>query len=255
VAAAGLSQQERERYLRQLPIPGWGEEVQQRLKEATVFVAGAGGLGSPLLMYLTAAGVGTLRVCDSGRVELSNLNRQLLYSQADVGRNKAETARKTLRRLNPHVRVQALARHIAADSVAELAGDAALIVDCLDNFPTRFTLNEHCVRTGTPLLHAGVTGLGGQIVLLHPPRTACLACLVAPPVEEPVAGEPPVPFPILGATAGVLGCLQAMEALKYLSGLGSLLEGRLLFCDGEAAAFHEVLLEKDPRCPVCRSSR
>ena len=239
-----LSPRELERYHRQLILPGWGTEAQARLRAATVFIAGAGGLGSPVAQYLAAAGVGTLRICDAGLVELSNLNRQLLHAEADLGRPKVRSARRTVRRVNPHVRVVPLRAVIDERSVEALVGEAGLILDCLDNFPTRQVLNAFAVRRSLPMIHAGVTGYCGQITFLHPPATACLACIVpqSPPQEL---------FPILGATAGLLGCLEALEALKYLTGGGPLLAGRLLFCDGAAMQFQEVAIQRDPRCPVC----
>jgi len=239
-----LSPRELERYHRQLILPGWGTEAQARLRAATVFIAGAGGLGSPVAQYLAAAGVGTLRICDAGLVELSNLNRQLLHAEADLGRPKVRSARRTVRRVNPRVRVVPLRAVIDGPSVEALVGEAGLILDCLDNFPTRQVLNAFAVRRSLPMIHAGVTGYCGQITFLHPPATACLACIVpqSPPQEV---------FPILGATAGLLGCLEALEALKYLAGGGPLLAGRLLFCDGAAMQFQEVAIQRDPRCPVC----
>jgi molybdopterin/thiamine biosynthesis adenylyltransferase len=239
-----LTGREWERYHRQLILPGWGEETQERLKRATVFIAGAGGLGSPVGLYLAAAGVGTLRICDSGAVELSNLNRQILHADRDLGQRKVRSARRMLARVNPLVRVVPLHAEMSESAIEGLVGDAGLLVDCLDNFETRLVLNSFAVRRSLPLIHAGVTGYCGQITFLHPPGTACLACLVpqAPPRET---------FPILGATAGMLGCLEALEALKYLAAQGALLSGRLLFCDGAGMQFQEVAIQKDPRCPVC----
>jgi molybdopterin/thiamine biosynthesis adenylyltransferase len=239
-----LTAEDRERYHRQILLPEWGEEAQARLASATVVVAGAGGLGSPVAAYLAAAGVGTLRVCDSGRVELSNLNRQILHGQADLGKAKPESAEQSLSRLNPRVRVVPLTGGITADSVARLVADASLIVDCLDNFETRFVINRHALESGIPFVHAGVQGFCGQIGFFNPPWTACLACLIP---------DPPAPalFPIVGATAGLLGCLEALEALKYLTGTGQALRGRLLFCDAAAMEFQEISLERDPACPVC----
>jgi adenylyltransferase/sulfurtransferase len=239
-----LSPRELERYHRQLILPGWGQETQARLLQATVFIAGAGGLGSPVAQYLAAAGVGALRICDAGRVELSNLNRQLLHADRDLKRPKASSAARTVRRVNPHVRVVPLQATIEESTIEALVGEAELILDCLDNFPTRQVLNAYAVRRSLPMVHAGVTGYCGQITFLHPPATACLACIVpeSPPQEV---------FPILGATAGLLGCLQALEALKYLTGGGPLLVGRMLFCDGSAMQFQEVALARDPHCPVC----
>ena len=245
---ARLSEEERQRYHRQILIPGWGEEGQLRLGAATVFVAGAGGLGSPLSLYLAAAGVGTLRVCDFGQVELSNLNRQILHGQGDIGRPKPDSAGESLARLNPHTRMVLLKEPISRDSISSLVGEASLIVDCLDNFETRYVINEFALRSGIPFIHAGVQGLCGQIGLFNPPQTACLACLIP---EAPPAAL----FPILGATAGLVGCLQALEALKHLSGVGETLRGRLLFCDGASMDFQTVTLERDPACLVCGPRR
>jgi adenylyltransferase/sulfurtransferase len=242
--ATKLTPEDRERYHRQMILPSWGEEAQRALKDSCVFIAGAGGLGSPVAFYLAAAGVGTLRICDSGDVELSNLNRQILHAELRIGKNKALSAAETLRGVNSSVEVVALKETISRSNVGALAGEARLLIDCLDNFETRYILNEHALRTGLPLVHAGVNGLCGQIAFIHPPRTACLACLVA---EAP----PPEMFPILGATAGALGCLEALEALKYLTGTGELLEGRLLFFDGETMQVQEVSFDKDPECRVC----
>jgi molybdopterin/thiamine biosynthesis adenylyltransferase len=246
--AAKLTPEEKQRYDRQMILPSWGEEAQRFLKDSCVFVAGAGGLGSPVAIYLAAAGVGALRICDSGEVELSNLNRQILHGDDRIGEKKALSAERTLRAVNPSVRIIPLTETIEENNIASLVGDACLMVDCLDNFKTRYVLNDYAVKTGLPLVHAGVNGLCGQIAFIHPPETACLACLVP-------EGPPPEIFPILGATAGVLGCLEAMEALKYLTGTGELLKGRLLFCDGEAMQFQEVSFDTDPECRVCGSGR
>jgi molybdopterin-synthase adenylyltransferase len=242
-----LTPMELKRYHRQIILPGWGQEAQEKLARATVFIAGLGGLGSPLAMYLAAAGVGTLRLCDAGKVELSDLNRQLLHSERGLNRPKTRSARQTLRRVNPHVRVVPLRATIDENSAESLVGGASLIVDCLDNFPARLALNSLAVARGLPLIHAGVSGFCGQITFLHPPETACLACMVR---EIPSQGI----NPILGPTAGLLGCLEALEALKFLTGTGPLLRGRLLFCDLASSRFEEVAIERDPRCPVCGDS-
>jgi adenylyltransferase/sulfurtransferase len=246
--AATLTPGEKQRYNRQMILPSWGETAQGILKNSCVFIAGAGGLGSPVALYLAAAGVGALRVCDSEEVELSNLNRQILHGDDRIGERKALSADRTLKAVNPLVEIIPLTENIEPDNIGSLVGDARLMIDCLDNFQTRYILNEYAVKTGTALVHAGVNGLCGQIAFIHPPQTACLACLVP-------EGPPPEIFPILGATAGVLGCLEAMEALKYLTGTGELLKGRLLFCDGEAMQFQEVSFDKDPECRVCGSGR
>jgi adenylyltransferase/sulfurtransferase len=245
--AASLTPEERERYHRQLILPDWGAKAQRALKRSCVFIAGAGGLGSPVALYLAAAGVGTLRICDSGKVELSNLNRQILHGVDRIGANKALSAVATLQAVNPTVEVVPLDDTITAASAASLIGESDLMIDCLDNFNTRYILNDHAVKSGLPLVHAGVNGFCGQLTFIHPPHTACLACLVA---EAP----PPGTFPILGAAAGAVGCLEALEALKYLTGSGELSKGRLLFFDGESLEVQEVRFDKDPECSVCGST-
>jgi adenylyltransferase/sulfurtransferase len=246
--AVSLTPEDYQRYHRQMILPSWGEEAQRALKQSCVFIAGAGGLGSPVAFYLAAAGVGTLRICDSGVLELSNLNRQILHGDDRIGANKAFSAAKTLQVVNPSVRVIPLTDTVTFDNVETLIGEARLLIDCLDNFETRYILNDHAVKSGLPLVHAGVNGYCGQITFIQPPQTPCLACLVA---EAP----PPEIFPILGATAGAVGCLEAMGALKYLTGNGELLKGRLLFFDGESMQIQEVSFEKDPECRVCGAGR
>ena len=239
-----LSEQERERYHRQIIFPGWGPEAQETIKNSTVFIAGAGGLGSPVSMYLAVAGVGTLRICDCGKPELSNLNRQILHDDSRIGMNKALSARQTLERLNPDIRVEARTDIIDDDSVAEIIGKADLIMDCLDNFDTRHVLNRYALQENIPMIHGGVFGMSGQITFLHPPETPCLWCI------QP-GSPPPVLFPIVGATAGVIGTLQALEALKYLSGVGTVLKSNLRIWDGAEMDFTLLPHKKNPGCPVC----
>lgn len=239
-----ITDQEKERYNRQMLLPGWEEISQKNLKESVVFIAGAGGLGSPVSIYLACAGTGCLRICDSGNMELSNLNRQILHDDRDLEKNKAESAKVTINRMTPHVDVKALSERITNENIRSLVGNARLMIDCLDNFDTRFILNDYAVKTGLPLIHGGVTGLSGQVSFIKPPETPCLACFVHEPPSSSV-------FPILGATAGVVGCIQALEALKYLTGTGSLLKKRILFWDGEYMRFYTVSQSKDPDCKVC----
>lgn len=239
-----LSEQELKRYTRQMMLPQWGEETQRKLKASTVFVAGAGGLGSPVAMYLAVAGVGHIRICDFDAPELSNLNRQILHDESRIGTNKAVSGQQTLNRLNPNVRVTALTTRIDEESVDHLLGDAKVIVDCMDNFPTRFVMNRAAIRHHIPLVHGSIWGLDGRISFLRPPQTACLECLFseAPPKEI---------FPVLGATPGVIGTLQAMETIKYLADLPSGLAGKLLAWDGLAMEFRILPLFKDPTCAAC----
>lgn len=250
----GFSDRERERYARQIVLPGWGEEGQRKLKQATVFVAGAGGLGSSAIFYLAAAGVGCIRVCDRGRIELANLNRQILHEERTIGMRKSISARKTVARLTREVVVVPLAVEMSAENVEELAAGADILLDCLDNVPGRMVLNGLSVRSHIPMVHAGVRALGGQLSFLRPPATPCLACFMEEPADGSgadgldAAQQPP---PILGATAGVVGCLQALEALKYITGIGERAENRLVFFDGEAMSFDEVRIARNPGCPVC----
>ncbi|MHC4249887.1 MAG: HesA/MoeB/ThiF family protein [Planctomycetota bacterium] len=240
------------RYRRQMILPGWGEDAQAKLKTATVFIAGAGGLGSAVGTYLAAAGVGRIRLCDGGAVERSNLNRQTLYTAGDVGRQKVEAAGEALGRLNPHVEVAGLGRRLAENTVAELVADSGVAVDCLDNFASRLVLNEHAVRVSLPFVHAGARGMSGQLTFIKPPETPCLRCAFPSRGAAPDAdADEDEALPIVGAAPGVMGSLEALEALKYLTGTGELLMGRLLVWDGAAATFEEVAVQKDPACPVC----
>lgn len=225
-------------------LSGWGDAAQERLRAATVFIAGAGGLGSPVAVALAQAGVGTLRICDCDTPELSNLNRQFLHDESRIGMNKAESARRTLARINPHVRVEAVPERLDDANVDRLLGEAQLILDCLDNYPARFVLNRAACRKGIPLVHGSIWGFEGRVTFIHPPKTPCLACIfpAAPPAQT---------FPVVGTTPGATGMLQATEALKYLAGVGDLLTGRLLCCDFQDMRFLEVRVRKDPACPAC----
>jgi molybdopterin/thiamine biosynthesis adenylyltransferase len=239
-----LTDQDRQRYQRQMMMAGWGEEGQEKLKAAHVFVAGAGGLGSPASIYLAVAGVGRITICDFDSPDLSNLNRQILHNDARIGVNKAVSAEMTLRALNPSIEVAATTTRIEAENVDELVGEAQLIMDCMDNFPTRYLLNACALRKGIPFVHGSVWGLEGKLTFIQAPETACLQCIFP-------AAPPRALFPVLGATPGVIGCLQAMEAVKYLTGVGETLKGRMLIWDGVDQEFLTCPTRRDPQCPVC----
>lgn len=242
-----LSDREKERYHRQIIFQNWGEEAQEKLKKSKVFIAGAGGLGSPVSMYLAVAGVGTLRICDCGVPELSNLNRQILHDDSRIGINKAISAKETLKKLNPEIKLESLPNKITIENVADLIGNVDLIIDCLDNFDTRHILNRYAVKNRIPMIHAGVYGMQGQVTFIKSPKTPCLWCV------HP-GSQPLVVFPIIGATAGIVGGIQALEAIKYLSGIGVNLEETLLFWDGTKMEFNHLHQKKDPNCPVCGSA-
>jgi molybdopterin-synthase adenylyltransferase len=239
-----LTERDRERYRRQLLIPGWGEEAQQKLKNSKVLIAGAGGLGSPVAYYLAAAGVGSLVICDDGKLELSNCNRQILYWETDLGVAKAEAAAERIYEFNRDIEILPLSERIDDDSIERLAGGADLIVDCLDNFETRYVLNRFSVRTKMPFVHAGVSCFAGQLTFIAPPETPCLACIFPEVPEQETV-------PILGTTTGVIGSLSAMEACKYLAGVGENIKSKLIIWDGEEQIFDTVEITKSETCPVC----
>jgi molybdopterin/thiamine biosynthesis adenylyltransferase len=239
-----LTDTDKTRYHRQMLIEGWGEEGQRRLKEASVFVAGAGGLGSPVSIYLAVAGVGRIAICDADRVELSNLNRQILHNDARIGARKAASAARALQEMNPTIAIEAHADYLDEESVARIVGQPDVVVDCLDNYETRYLLNRYCLERGIPFVHGAVQGLMGQVTFLAPPETPCLRCIFpeAPPRSI---------FPVLGATPGIIGTIQAMETLKHLSGVGETLRGTLLIFDGEAMEFMPIRAGRAPSCPDC----
>lgn len=232
------------RYNRQMILDGWGEDGQSKLKEARVFLAGAGGLGSPVAIYLTVAGVGEVAICDNDRVELSNLNRQILHNDMRIGQLKAESAGDTLRSLNPDITITTYAARLEEGNLNKMIGGADLVVDCLDNYETRYLLNRWCAGQGIPFVHGAVWGLMGQMTFLHPPETPCLECIFPNPPPKEV-------FPVVGVTPGVIGTLQAMETLKYLTGIGEILKGRLLIFDGDLMNFETVAVKRISSCPVC----
>lgn len=237
-----LSERERERYRRQTMI--FGEEAQERLKKATVFIAGAGGLGCPIALYLAAAGVGRIRLADQDTVDLSNLNRQVLHATPDLGRPKVVSAAEKLAALNPEIAVEAVRTVIDAATVADLAAGADVIVDAMDTFETRYLLNGAALARKIPLVHGGISGYFGQATTVIPGRTPCLRCLFpAPPPDETV--------PALGTTAGVIGLVQANETIKYLTRSGTLLAGRLLLWDGTRSTMETIDLKRQAGCPAC----
>jgi molybdopterin/thiamine biosynthesis adenylyltransferase len=250
VSSPGFSPEDEERYGRQVILPEIGWEGQERLKSGKVLVVGAGGLGSAALWYLAAAGVGRLKVVDGDAVELSNLQRQILHSTADLGRPKAESARESLTRLNPHCLVEICARRLDAANVSRTLSGWDLVLDCTDNFPTRLVLADCCWREGKTLVTAAVQDFSGHLMVVDPKAgSPCYRCLL----PEPPA-EAPGPLGIVGAVAGVMGCLQALEALKLLIGRPSRLTHHLLAFDGLRSSFRRLERQKAPGCPLCGGS-
>ncbi len=241
-----LTTTERDRYQRQIMMDGFGEMGQEKLKQAKVFIAGAGGLGCAVSIYLAVAGVGQIRIVDRDVVELSNLNRQILHWDKDVARGKAESAGEKLRQMNSDIKIETIAESITEDNVLELVGDCHLIVDAMDNFPTRYLLNKAALSKNIPFFHGSVHGLDGLASTIIPGETACLRCIF--PEPPPVAT-----FPVVGVTPGIIGLIQATEVIKYIVGIGELLKNRLLVWDGLSAKFGELIVNKDPHCRDCGS--
>lgn len=240
-----LNDAEKRRYSRQILL--FGEDGQERLKRTSVFIAGAGGLGSVVSIYMAAAGFGKIRIVDCDAVELSNLNRQILHANADVGRAKARSAYETLTGINPEIEVEALEETISEESIDSLLQGCHLIMDAMDNFPVRYLLNQTALRSKIPLFHGAISGYQGQATTIIPGKTACLSCIFprAPPASV---------FPALGSTCGVIGSIQAAEAVKYVTGCGKLLENRLLLWDGLHACLDEMAYERNTACRVCSDS-
>jgi len=239
-----LSEQERARYARQLAIEGFGEQAQEKLARARVFIAGAGGLGCAISMYLAAAGVGSIRIADHGEVELGNLNRQVLYTDADIGARKVNAIAARLRGVNPNAAIDPLHVTLSDANLPSLVGDCDLVIDALDNLPTRLALNEAAMLRRIPLVHGAIRGFSGQIMTVIPGETACLMCLYR---DKAAAGTTPV----IGVAPGVVGLLQATEVIKLLAGIGRSTRSALLLFDGLEMSFTELQIERDPRCPHC----
>jgi adenylyltransferase/sulfurtransferase len=221
-----------------------GEDGQRKLKRSRVVIAGAGGLGSPIAIYLTAAGIGTIRVIDHDQVALSNLNRQVLHWEEDIGRKKVDSARTKLRNLNSTVDVQAIAETITAENVSKLTDGCDAIVDAMDNLSTRYILNRCAIQRKIPFFHGAVRGFEGRVMTVIPGETACLRCMYRGLV-------PQEKFPVIGVVPAVIGSIQATEVIKYLTGIGKLLTNRLLIYDGLKITFSEFRLNKNPNCDDC----
>ena len=240
-----LTRDELRRYDRQIMIRGFGEEGQEKLKRARVFIAGAGGLGSAVATYLAVAGVGIIRVVDHDKVELSNLNRQVLHWDDDIGRSKVDSATEKLKKLNQEVEIEAIDEMIAEANVSQLVAGFDLIVDAMDNLPTRYLLNKAALEMDIPFSHGAVYGFEGRAMTIIPGQTACLFCVyhgVTPPKEK---------FPVIGVTPAVIGCIQATEVIKYIVGIGQLLTNRLLVYDGLNLEFTEFTVKRDQNCQHC----
>jgi molybdopterin/thiamine biosynthesis adenylyltransferase len=242
-----LTEEQKQRYQRQLSIPEIGVAGQIKLGKASVLIVGLGGLGSISSYYLAAAGVGTLRIVDGDEVALNNLNRQILHSTLDLNRPKIESAAEKLHRLNPECRIEPVRAHIGEDNGLDLAKGCDLILDATDNLASRHVLNRISLARQIPLIYGGINGWNGTAATFRPGKTCCFACLFPPKdLRKQETG-----IPALGPAAGVIASIQSMEALRILLGLSPQLAGRLLDFQGKEIRFRTIRLEKNPDCKVC----
>jgi molybdopterin/thiamine biosynthesis adenylyltransferase len=239
-----LDIKELQRYDRQMLIPEIGESGQELLKKAKVFIAGAGGLGSPISIYLAAAGIGKIRLVDCDVVDETNLNRQVLHWEKDVGRRKVESASEKLKNLNPYVSIEPVADVITAANVSKLIEGFDAVVDAMDNLETRYLLNKTAVDRQIPFFHGAVRGFEGRVMTILPGKSACLRCMHQREV-------PKEKFPVIGTSPGIIGMIQATEVVKYFVGTGRLLTNRILHYDGLEAKFMEFTVKRNPDCDHC----
>ena len=248
-----FSEEEIRRYSRHIVLPEVGGTGQKRINRAAVLVVGAGGLGSPVAFYLAAAGVGKIGIVDNDVVDMSNLQRQILHTTADVGRKKVESAREALLALNPHLTMVPHDVRLNSTNIRDILKEYDLVAEGSDNFPTKFLVNDACVMTGTPLSMAGIFRFSGQILTVLPGVGPCYRCLIPQP-------PPPGAIPscqeagVLGAMAGAVGVMQATEILKIILGKGELLSGRLLLFEALQMRFEPIEVKRNPECPVCSAT-
>jgi molybdopterin/thiamine biosynthesis adenylyltransferase len=242
-----LSDEQRQRYARHLALPEIGEAGQEKLLRSKVLVIGAGGLGSPAAFYLTAAGVGTIGLMDGDTVDLSNLQRQILHTTASVGANKTASAQERLEALDPSIRIEPYPFRLSADNAQEILGGYDFIIDATDNFDSKFLIARTCHEAKKPWSHAGIGNFHGQTMTVLPAQTACYRCIF----HEDGAPKNAIPQGPIGALPGIIGSIQAIEAIKYLLGIGTLLTDALLTFDALTMNFRKIAVRRDPGCALC----
>jgi len=245
-----LSQEERERYQRHLRIPAFEEEGQLKLKGGSVLVVGTGGLGSAVLLYLAAAGVGKLGIVDSDVVELSNLQRQILYDTENLGVQKMESSFNRLHKLNPHVDLKLYLQHFEKENAEQIIQEYSIVMDGTDNFEARFLINDMCVKLRKPYIYGAIDQFHGQVSVFDASKGACFRCLYPHmPSDEVTAANKGVG--VVGAVPGIIGSMEALECIKILTGIGNPLYSRMILLDGEQMEFREIQIRKRVDCPVC----
>jgi molybdopterin/thiamine biosynthesis adenylyltransferase len=245
-----FSEEVKQRYSRHILLENIGQKGQLKILEAKVLVVGSGGLGSAVLLYLAAAGVGTIGIVDSDVVELSNLQRQIIHFTEDLGKPKIQSAKEKINKINPHVQVNMHHEFLNSGNILERIRDYDFIIDGTDNFSSKFLINDKCITASKPFSHAGVLGFEGQMMTIVPGQSACFRCVFPePPPSDIVPSSSQVG--ILGSLAGMFGTLQATEAIKYIVGEGDLLINRLLICDVFGMNFREVKVKKRLGCQAC----
>jgi molybdopterin/thiamine biosynthesis adenylyltransferase len=244
-----FTEEDLNRYSRHILLADVGVEGQEKIRNGKVLIVGAGGLGSPVALYLAAAGVGTIGIIDGDVVDISNLQRQVIHFTDDVNRPKVESAKEKMLKINPGIKVNTYQDFLMADNALDIIKDYDFVVDGTDNFPVKFLINDACVMAGKPFSHGGILRFEGQ-TFTHLPGTACYRCMFKTP---PPAGAVPTcsQAGVLGAIAGMLGTIQAAEVLKYLTGVGELLTDQLLTFDAKTMNFRKIKTHKHGRCPLC----
>jgi molybdopterin-synthase adenylyltransferase len=245
-----LSDLQVERYSRHIMLKEVGGKGQKRLFDGKILIIGVGGLGSPIALYLAAAGVGTIGIADADAVELSNLQRQIIHHTSDIGRPKVVSAKEKMLAMNPDVTVNRYQMRINSGNIKAVIEEYDFIIDATDNFSSKFLINDACVLSCIPFSHGGILRFDGQTITVDPGKSPCYRCIFpTPPPEDviPTCSQAGV----MGVLPGVIGCIQATEAIKYLLGAGDLLTGRLLVYDALQMKFREVPVRENPGCPVC----
>lgn len=249
----GLTDLQIERYSRHILLPEIGGKGQKRINEAKILVIGAGGLGSPAALYLAAAGIGTIGIVDADVVDLSNLQRQVIHATPDINKAKVLSAKETMEAINPEIKVIAYQERFTAVNAMDLINPYDIILDGTDSFPSKFLINDAAIFSGKPLIHGGILRFDGQVFTILPKQSACYRCIFKeppPPGSVPSCQEAGV----LGVLAGVIGTIQATEALKLILGIGDPLTNRMLTYDAKETRFREIRIRQNPNCPVCGES-